>query len=298
VFISVIICTHNPRPDHLQRTLQALTVQTLPETAWELLLIDNRSERPLTKEVFPKAFSPGRIVREGTLGLTAARLCGMREARGELLVFVDDDNELAPDYLERAAELARRHPTVGVFSASIRGEYESPTPRGFEYFEPYLAIRELQTDVIGTQSLPNVMPIGAGMVVRREVAQAYARNAPADAARMGLERKGNSLLAGGDSDLGFTALDLGLACGGFAQLRVTHLIGTRRLEPAYLERLVEDVTYSHLVLARIWGTPRAPFLRRLKHRLALWLLRFHPNRPYRQYRCALQRAKLRAARIP
>ena len=40
------------------------------------------------------------------LGLTPARLRGIRESRGELLVFVDDDNVLERDYLEVALALA------------------------------------------------------------------------------------------------------------------------------------------------------------------------------------------------
>jgi len=37
--VSVIICTHNPRPDYLQRVLDALKAQTLPKENWELLLM-------------------------------------------------------------------------------------------------------------------------------------------------------------------------------------------------------------------------------------------------------------------
>ena len=45
---------------------------------------------------------------ENEPGLTAARVRGINESEGELLVFVDDDNLLADDYLERAVEIARR----------------------------------------------------------------------------------------------------------------------------------------------------------------------------------------------
>ncbi|MGA2852681.1 MAG: glycosyltransferase, partial [Verrucomicrobiota bacterium] len=45
--ISIIICTHNPREDYLRRVLEALRAQTLPARDWELLLVDNASEKPL-----------------------------------------------------------------------------------------------------------------------------------------------------------------------------------------------------------------------------------------------------------
>src|SRR5277367_5769846 len=97
--ISVIVCTHNPRADYLRRTLDALREQNFPLNKWELLLIDNASEKPLA-EVYDLSWHPqGRHVRELELGLTAARVRGIRESNGGLLVFVDDDNVLAPDYL-------------------------------------------------------------------------------------------------------------------------------------------------------------------------------------------------------
>src|SRR4051812_49081425 len=104
--VSVIICAHNPRPDYLQRALDALKAQSLPQPQWELLLIDNASKEPLASAYDLSWHSRARHIRENELGLTAARLCGIRESTGELLVFVDDDNVLAPDYLANAWEIS------------------------------------------------------------------------------------------------------------------------------------------------------------------------------------------------
>src|SRR6516162_1217058 len=113
---SVILCTHNPRPDYLSRVLAALRGQTLPAEQWEFLLVDNASERPLA-EIWDIFWHPsGRHIRENELGLTAARLRGIRESGGDLLVFVDDDNVLAPDFLERAAGIAEQYPFLGAWS--------------------------------------------------------------------------------------------------------------------------------------------------------------------------------------
>ena len=38
-FYSIIICSHNPQPDYLRRTLSALEQQTLARELWELLMI-------------------------------------------------------------------------------------------------------------------------------------------------------------------------------------------------------------------------------------------------------------------
>ena len=119
--ISVIICTHNPREDFLRRTLAALRAQTLPTTRWELLLIDNASEKSLSA-LWDLSWQPNaRHLRENELGLTPARLCGIREAKGELLVFVDDDNILASDYLAATAELFSKRADLGVASGRSWG---------------------------------------------------------------------------------------------------------------------------------------------------------------------------------
>src|SRR4051812_93219 len=97
--ISVVLCTHNPRPDFLARTLGSLRAQNLALSQWELVIVDNHSANPLSSLVDLSWHPNGRIIREDELGLTPARLRGIAETHGEILVFVDDDNVLQSDYL-------------------------------------------------------------------------------------------------------------------------------------------------------------------------------------------------------
>src|SRR6266516_3929088 len=94
--ISVLISTHNPNMALFQRTLRAVAMQTLDESQWELLVIDNASDKPVNIDENPR----GRKIREERLGKTYGLLAGIRESQSGILVVVDDDNELAPDYLE------------------------------------------------------------------------------------------------------------------------------------------------------------------------------------------------------
>lgn len=48
--LSVIICAHNPRRNYLNKVLKALS-QTLLLEKWELLLVDNASEKLLSTEI-------------------------------------------------------------------------------------------------------------------------------------------------------------------------------------------------------------------------------------------------------
>jgi hypothetical protein len=65
---------------------------------------------------------------------------------------------------------------------------------------------------------------------------------------MSLGRRGNQLTSNDDSDLAYTACDMGFGMGTFPQLKLTHLIPKRRLERKYLLRLTEDSAYSFHLL--------------------------------------------------
>jgi glycosyltransferase involved in cell wall biosynthesis len=96
--LSVIICSHNPRP-YLRRVLEALREQTLAREHWKLLLVDYAS-KDLLASAFDIAWHPnGRHILEKELGLAPARRRGMREATADLFVFADDDNVLDRNYL-------------------------------------------------------------------------------------------------------------------------------------------------------------------------------------------------------
>ena len=172
--ISVIICTHNPRPDYLTRVLEALRAQTLPVDRWELLLVDNASEQPLGGR-FDLSWHPhARHVREEKTGLTHARLCGIAAAQADLLVFVDDDNVLRRDYLEAALKIAADYPQIGAWAGSCIPEFEVEPPAELRPWLAGLVIEKLKTPLWAR--LPRgseATPPGAGMTVRRKVALRY-----------------------------------------------------------------------------------------------------------------------------
>ena len=254
MYISVITCAHNPRRDYLEKVLAGLKSQTLPPEQWEFLLIDNASNQPLSSEIDLTWHSDARHVREEKLGLTNARLRGIAEAKGEILVFVDDDNVLDADYLEIVRQISLDWSILGAWGGQIRPEFETPPP---EWTKPYwamLAIREFNTDKWSNLVNQHITtPCGAGLCVRKAVAQKYAQTVSQDAKRKILGRKGSILASCEDSDLAFTACDLNLGTGQFKSLGLTHLIPASRLEESYLLRLVEGMTFSGLILEAFRG---------------------------------------------
>lgn len=266
--LTVIVCTHNPRFDYLQRTLEGLKNQSLAQKRWELIVVDNASVPALEGVIDLSWHVSAKVLVERNLGLTPARLCGIRQARAPLLVFVDDDNVLQPDYLETALRIADEYPFLGAWGGHIALEFETPPPEWTRSFWPFLAERHvpraLWSNLFGSVE---TVPWGAGMCVRTNVGRAYVDQLAVDGLRERFDRRGQQLTSGGDIDLALTACDLGLGTGVFPELRLSHLIPPARLKEEYLLRLVEGTHYSMvLVMAKHAHKPsRAPIrpLRRL-----------------------------------
>ncbi len=101
VAYTVALCTHN-HADRLERTLADLAKLKSPEAPWEFLVIDNgcRDATPelLARHAWPAGWQV-RVVREDKLGLSNARNRAIAEARGEYVIFMDDDETTDPDWL-------------------------------------------------------------------------------------------------------------------------------------------------------------------------------------------------------
>jgi hypothetical protein len=283
--VSVIICTHNPRADYLDRVLAALRQQTLSLQHWELLVIDNASKEPVAGR-FDIGWHPnGRHAPEAELGLTHARLRGLALARAEMLVFLDDDNVLDADYLHQAMRIAKEYPFLGVWGGQCIPEFElKPLPELKPYLH-HLALRatdrDLWTNVAGGWSEAYAM--GAGICVRREVLAEYARRTMACGLRQSLDRKGDTLLSGGDFDINLTACDMGKGCGVFHFLKLIHLIPARRVTTDYLLKLRHAMSFSEAVLFTARGKPPAdPVPTSLKRLIWKARLRRQPY-PYRAF---------------
>lgn len=246
--LTVITCAHNPRRDYLCRVIEALKAQTLDKNRWQYLLIDNASDEPVADVTDLSWHRGARHIREGKLGLTHARLRGTRESSGEVLVFVDDDNVLDPDYLEQVEKIADQWPLLGAWAGQTRPGFETPPPAWTREYWGRLVIREFDTDRWSNQPDDRAMPCGAGMCVRRGVAEHYAHMHETGGRKIMLDRAGTSLVSGGDSDLAICACDLGLGMGLFTSLKLTHLIPQARLTEDYLVNLVEGLACSSVLL--------------------------------------------------
>ena len=102
---SVIIPTRN-RSALLAQALGSLAQQTLCDTAFEVVVVDNGSVDQTADIVqrFESRLNNLRYVYEPEPGLHSARHRGLREARGDILVYTDDDTEATPSWLRSVQE--------------------------------------------------------------------------------------------------------------------------------------------------------------------------------------------------
>ncbi|HZX95199.1 MAG TPA: glycosyltransferase [Myxococcales bacterium] len=112
--ITVVIPTYNRRA-RLALVLDALSRQSIAPGRFEAVVVDDGSQDGtlawLGQQSFPFAF---RAVSQANAGPAAARNRGLREARGELLLFLDDDVVPGPALIEEHLRSHRQETGIAV----------------------------------------------------------------------------------------------------------------------------------------------------------------------------------------
>jgi glycosyltransferase involved in cell wall biosynthesis len=259
---SIVLCTNNPRMDYLSRVIDALRAQTVSLRHWELIIVDNASIEPLAKTLDLSWHPLARHVNEPKLGVASARQRGIAEARAPLIVFVDDDNVLAANYIETALEIATNCGFLSAWgSGSISPEFEIEPAQQIVPLIPFLAIRKADRSVwCNSISFTDATPVGAGLCLRRDVGAAYLEFAHTSTIEIG-SLKGDSLEGHEDYEICYLACRDGGGMGVFPELKIVHLIPRERVTERYIKKLVESRTYSHFVLLYKWKgwLPGSPF---------------------------------------
>lgn len=184
---SVVIATRD-RPERLRLCLEALAQQRT-DRVYEVVVVDDGGEPPVGASDVA-AFPRVRLLRAAGRGPAAARNLGVREARGAVVLFTDDDVLPERGWLEAACRFLDARPSsVGVGGITVSPPFD------------YLYEESVACDVPAYWTC-NV---------------AYRREA--------LEKLGGfceELRCSEDLDLGYRALDLG-AVGFAPEMRVVHV---------------------------------------------------------------------------
>jgi glycosyltransferase involved in cell wall biosynthesis len=103
--LSIVIATLN-RQASLLRLLEQISIQTLPAHDFETIVVDDGSRESVASVLHLRTFPyPLTILRSERTGASAARNRGIECSSGEIIVILDDDVQIAPDFLVRHLDM-------------------------------------------------------------------------------------------------------------------------------------------------------------------------------------------------
>lgn len=108
--VSVILPYHN-RSTALQRAVRSVMAQTYQKI--ELIVVDDGSDQdlfPLLQEIMVKSHFQCQFIRQQNAGPGAARRAGLQSAQGEYVVYLDSDDELLPQMVQKLLDELVAHP--------------------------------------------------------------------------------------------------------------------------------------------------------------------------------------------
>lgn len=117
--VSIILCTYN-RANLLPNAIRSVQRQSQQE--WELIIIDDGSNDTTYNIVKQFLQHDSRIiyVYQSNRGLANARNKGLAIATGDLICFVDSDDELTPDHLKKRMRYMEQHPSVDFIHGGMK----------------------------------------------------------------------------------------------------------------------------------------------------------------------------------
>ncbi|MEM3434253.1 MAG: glycosyltransferase [Candidatus Methanomethyliaceae archaeon] len=121
--LSVVICTFN-RAYLLDRALASLSAQSA-RGQFEVIVVNNNSTDE-TPEIVHRWMSSIDInlVDESSQGLSYARNRGIREAKGEIIAFIDDDVVVIPNWASSILEIFQQLPEVDCLTGPVEPDWE------------------------------------------------------------------------------------------------------------------------------------------------------------------------------
>lgn len=263
--LSLIVCTYN-RDKYLYGALQCIAENGFPKEAYEIVLVNNMSTD--NTEVECKRFENDypdvdfRYFVETNQGLSFARNRGIKESRGEVLVFLDDDSYIQEGYLNNLQKQLEAHPDVDAFGGKILPVFESgEAPKWLSKWN-YSWVSAIDMGDKACLFNGKAFPIGANMGVRKTMLN------KTGAFNTQLGRSKKNLMGGEEKDLFERIRNHGGSIYYFPDVVVHHVIPPTRTTKEYIMRMGEGVGKSERI--RTLGVSRWKYLKRLFLELIKW----------------------------
>lgn len=265
MMLSVILCTYN-RYKYIYNVLKSVADNDYPHGDYEIVLVNNNSTDGTEPEC--QRFQNDhpdiqfRYFVETNQGLSHARNRGIRESKGDLLVYVDDDATVNTSYLRTYADFFAKHPDAAAAGGPILPVYESEEPGWMSHYTRQLITGKLYMGEEEKEFTHGAFPGGGNSCYRRSVFDAVGLF------NVELGRKGNSLIGAEEKDLYDKMTTQGIRFYYLPTAILYHIIPDKKLTDDYFQRLTYSIGVSERYRTRQIGTRK--YLNRLSKECVKW----------------------------
>ena len=246
--VSVVICCFNSSK-RIPATLEHLQKIKTSGISWEVVLVDNNSDDN-TKEKALSIWNNDpvtrlKIVSENKRGLINARITGVKSASYDIISFIDDDNWIESQWIDKVYTLLNNNQSLAACGGSSEAVFEISPPVWFTDFSFYYAVGKQQKES-GYVTLQKGYLWGAGLTIKKKAWNYLFENGFNNLLK---GRTGKSLTAGEDSEICFALILSGWKLWYEDSLRLKHYIPAVRLNVPYLMKIYEGFGKAAVVLS-------------------------------------------------
>lgn len=263
--ISVVICTYN-REKYIAESINASLNQTVSHSYYQVIVVNNNST-DATDDICRKLLEEKQFSYfiEEKQGLSHARNRGIKESQGEIIVFVDDDAIMKPDYIANMLTFFEERKEVVGVGGKILPRYEEQKAA---WLSPVLMplIAALDMGNKPRKFRMGKFPIGANMAFRKSVFDQIGLF------NVDLGRNGTKLQGGEEKDIFARMRSENMPIWYCPDVIVHHVIPESRLEEDYIRRMGIGIGESERI--RIQSSGQLIFVKAILKEVAKWGVTF------------------------
>ena len=284
--LTAIVCTYN-RARYIGPLLDSIAANDLDNREYEILLVDNNCTDN-TKEIcvaFAKAHPEVQFqyTQEPEQGLSAARNRGIKEAKGDIIVYIDDDALVDPNYLRDYADWFAAHPETMACGGPIIPLYETQEPIWMSPYTRTLLTAWMDYGCKVREYPKGRFPGGGNAAYRKSVFDTVGLF------NTELGRKGDSLMGAEEKDIFDKMHAFGMQVLYLPTPILHHIIPQKKLEKDYFDRWTLQIGMSER--KRTLAIGKGKYLRRLFSEIVKWggtlvllcgyTISFHPQKGWK-----------------